>query len=896
MAVIRRKNGVPVLNKLKASGVPITSLGQKFVNLDLEFLQFEISTTQGGSLDLWSNWLGNPGPGADVSWGDGSFETVNANNGLGNDVLHSYASNGNYSIRYYSVNSGLQNAFKDATGQTLVREFITDITSWGWVLSFPKFFNRFRSDYVSVVSATDVMGNFQSLGAQGTALTYVGISAFPDDVWTAGPFAPSTLYNEDISGVRPYSLGTTASGKFYGAIAFNRNLGRWGENNLTRAITSWTFMFRDTVAFNNGGVGGVGVGLDSWNVTEVYSKGTNTSVATNKLIDSSATFISDGVAVGMQVYIIYQRGFTTVASVDSETQLTLNADLFTSSPVNYLVRKPKATNRFQQMFFGNYAFNQYIGSWDITGETYLGFFMDQKVGFGPFNQDISSWDVTSITDMIAAFRNSNFNFGQPIGQANTLAQAWNDRVWQVKSWIAAFSGTDFNSDTSGWSFGKLGSSGTNTTQTDFRLIDSTATFLTDGVDTDDWVTNMDTGKQSKINSVNSETQLTLATNVFVDAGAGENYEIFRATDIRGNMTAVEYDTGLWDTRSIQVIGALANSDPNRTQWDLSGWVTRNINDWSSMFAVNSTWDFEFRNWERGAIGDVNYSTMKCVKTLLSAFNSATSFQNKGCENWDTRNVTDVRNLCFNGVYQQSVGEWDIRSLTTAAEAKIGGNGPLRIKAQVYLQWPFQTPGPLNGVNATRLVSFSNNFNANFSLSETESTVASGTTTGVGATYLDKVIDTSATFVTNGVAIGDTVNNTTTGQHAYVRSVDSETQLTVTQEYFGTIGDSYTVVTGYDGQETYHGYLKLIAPTPSTNRTTGTTTSTTTNKLVDSGASFLTTVGVGDLVKNTTDGTYSMVNSVDSDTELTLANDIFTSGESYSVDGGFGWVISGSTFS
>jgi len=184
----------------------------------------------------------------------------------------------------------------------------------------------------------------------------------------------------------------------------------------------------------------------------------------------------------------------------------------------------------------------------------------------------------------------------------------------------------------------------------------------------------------------------------------------------------------------------------------------------------------------------------------------------------------------------------------------------------------------------------------FSLSATESTVASGTTTGVGTTTTDKVIDSSATFVTSGVAVGDTVNNTTTGKYAYVTSVDSETQLSVTQEYFGTSGDSYTVVTGYDGQEAYHGFRKLVAPTPNTNRTTGTTTSTTTNKLVDSSATFLTNVQEGDLVKNTTDGTYSYVDSVDSDTELTLGNDIFVSGESYSVDGGFGWAITGTVFS
>ena len=890
MAIAKRKNGVPLLNKVKASGAPITSLGQKFLDLDFEFMQFEISTVQAGDLSFHSGWLGLAEPCAEVSWGDGTFEVVSAAPTVNNEV-HTYASDGNYSVRYYSISSGLQNGFRDVTGQTSRGSFITDITSWGWVLGEPKFINRIGSNFFSTVSATDVMGNFQFLGAKGTALTYVGISAFPDDVWSAGSFSDSTLYNEDISSVRPYSLGTSMQVKFRNALAFNRDLSRWGENNLTRAVTTFDQCLRNTHAFNNGGVGGVGVGLDTWNVNQTYAKGSNTSVAANKLIDSSATFISDDVVAGMEVYIIYQREFTTIASVDSETELTLNADLFTTSPKNYLVRNSGSRYPLRQFCYTARAFNQYIGSWDITGMNNLGFSFDMTNG--PFNQDLSNWDIVNVTDMTAAFRNTDFNFGSPVGVANTSAQAWNDRTWQVKTWLAFLPGSDFNSDTSGWSFGKLKGSSTNTTQTDFKLINSSATFITDGVDNQDWVTNMDTGKQSSISSV-TQTELTLATNIFLEAGAGENYEIFRAVDARGGMHYVDYDVSVWDMRSVQFISSLSGqTDTSRTGWNLGAWSLRNNAGFSSLFYNPNTWDFELRGWERGAIGDADYSTIKCCTTLQNAFRNA---PNKPCENWDTRNVTDMRNLCFDGVYQQSVGEWDIRSLTTAAEAKIGGNGVIRIKAQVYLQWPFQTPGPLEGVNATRLVSRSNNTDANFSLTETESTVASGTTTAVGATTTDEVIDSTATFVTSGVAVGDTVNNTTTGQYAYVTSVDSETQLSVSQEYFGTSGDSYTVVTGYDGQEAYHGFRKLVAPTPNANRTTGTTTSTTTNKLVDSSATFLTDVVEGDLVKNTTDGTYSYVDSVDSDTELTLGNDIFVSGESYSVDGGFGWVITGTSFS
>lgn len=67
---------------------------------------------------------------------------------------------------------------------------------------------------------------------------------------------------------------------------------------------------------------------------------------------------------------------------------------------------------------------------------------------------------------------------------------------------------------------------------------------------------------------------------------------------------------------------------------------------------------------------------------------------------------------------------------------------------------------------------------------------------------------------------------------------------------------------------------------------GTTTSTSTRKLIQSGQNFETTVDVGDYVRNSTDETYAYVVSVDSDTQLTLSKDIIVSGETYQISDGF----------
>lgn len=82
-----------------------------------------------------------------------------------------------------------------------------------------------------------------------------------------------------------------------------------------------------------------------------------------------------------------------------------------------------------------------------------------------------------------------------------------------------------------------------------------------------------------------------------------------------------------------------------------------------------------------------------------------------------------------------------------------------------------------------------------------SLVSSGTATGGSDTTL---IDTGATFVTDGVAVGDVVLNDTQGIHGVITSVDSETQVTVFQMVDGisadisnASGDSYRIATSID---------------------------------------------------------------------------------------------------
>ena len=67
------------------------------------------------------------------------------------------------------------------------------------------------------------------------------------------------------------------------------------------------------------------------------SSGTNTTATASKLINSAANFITNPVYPGDVVYNDTASTAATVVSVDSATQLTLNANIFTTTAQAYTI-------------------------------------------------------------------------------------------------------------------------------------------------------------------------------------------------------------------------------------------------------------------------------------------------------------------------------------------------------------------------------------------------------------------------------------------------------------------------------------------------------------------------------------------------------------------------------
>ena len=131
------------------------------------------------------------------------------------------------------------------------------------------------------------------------------------------------------------------------------------------------------------------------------SEGTTTTVTADKLIDSAATFTTDGVAVGDRARVENVNGvsYALVTSVDSQTQLTLDANIVVSTTEVYIIETPAFLEE------GNYYIVSVDGATDLNGIT------DWKVG---------DWVVASSTNEWQKIDNSSVLDGEGTGQTIPL--------------------------------------------------------------------------------------------------------------------------------------------------------------------------------------------------------------------------------------------------------------------------------------------------------------------------------------------------------------------------------------------------------------------------------------------------------------------------------------------
>ena len=298
------------------------------------------------------------------------------------------------------------------------------------------------------------------------------------------------------------------------------------------------------------------------------------------------------------------------------------------------------------------------------------------------------------------------------------------------------------------------------------------------------------------------------------------------------------NVGLWNTSNITSIGLMFNRCTNFNAdiggWDMSSLVGAGLKD---AFFNCQKFNADLSSWSTGVLTNMESAFENCflfnsdllgfdvsgVSNMLKTFEDATIF-NGDISNWDVSNVSNFNNFLYKAkAFNQDIGGWSIRT---------SGN-----------------------VSMTNMLRTTTVFNQD-----------------IGGWDVSKVTSFSLFLFQNNVFDQDLsswqpISCTTAFQYSGAVSVYWEDILTAWNLL--PLVDLAPIISEfnkclYDPQNVESGNVSSIVPF----------------KLVDLSKSFLGVVNVGDIVRNTTthsneayEWKYAKVDSVDSNTELTLSHDI-----------------------
>jgi surface protein len=183
-------------------------------------------------------------------------------------------------------------------------------------------------------------------------------------------FYGPTNFNQPIGNWPLSASNINMEAMFIFTQAFNQDIGSWDMSRVTDIRN----MFRGAIAFNNSGSDSI----NNWNISNITS--------TSRMF-STATVFNRNV------------GSWSVSNITDFSEMFYGATNFNNgnSPdiSNWIIRTASAVN-MNSMFEGARAFNQPIGSWDVSKVTSMAsMFRDADA----FNQDIGTWNLSSCTNL-----------------------------------------------------------------------------------------------------------------------------------------------------------------------------------------------------------------------------------------------------------------------------------------------------------------------------------------------------------------------------------------------------------------------------------------------------------------------------------------------------------------
>lgn len=579
----------------------------------------------------------------DVGWGDGSYDLDSSATGSAS-ITHTYASGGVYNVRLIGDFNWRMYPYGaiDDDGRKVI-----DVMRFGALVPWTanEYFLAFAP--VTTLSAPDIPVSGQ-IGGVGVFQGCETLVSGPEN-WTGIDrgasqnlircFQVCRQFNGDISGwVIPNLVGLQYT--FNNANNFNRPLGSWDVTG----VTSFQATFLSATQFNDGHTpgtsgGGVGLGIDTWNVTNsgTFNQMFQACVNFNTYIGSwrpgsntgTQTF---GLKNGFASCLVFNQDIGDWC--DGGSRVTLLQNSFTDCHVfnNGGVGSGVGTGLDKWNTTGNtslygtfaraYAFNQYINSWDVGAVTEFNqCFLDAFA----FNQDLSSWRPAQTASMFQMFEDATaFNNGGVGSGVGTGMDTWTTGT--ITSMGAMFKGaTSFNQYIGSWDM---------TAVTSISNMFQGATSFTGG-------------------GVGNWTFSVLSTCAYFSRESAFN-------------TSID-----WDMRTVGDLADLFYSTPNFNGGLAAGVSGNNVliqtptgGTWSGGFLFGDCPSFNQDVSTQGVYWD-----MSLCNNFGSMFRTCTSF-NQNIGNWNTGNVVFMANMfqASGGAFNQDISGWSIASLTNANSA------------------------------------------------------------------------------------------------------------------------------------------------------------------------------------------------------------------------------------
>ena len=328
---------------------------------------------------------------------------------------------------------------------------------------------------------------------------------------------------------------------------------------------------------------------------------------------------------------------STVASMNSmfEGAIAFNQDIGTWNV--------SSVTNMNSVFNGATSFNQNIGNWDVGNVILM---INTFLGAADFNQDIGMWNVGAVTNMNQMFMDATA-FDQDIGMWNVGAVTDMNNMFR--------DATAFNQDISSWNVGAV---------TDMNNMFRDATAFDQDISS--WnvgaVTNMNnmfmdaTAFDQDIGMWNVGA-VTDMNNMFRDATAFDqdisSWNVSSVTNMFGmfrDATAFNQDISSWNVSSVISMTNMFN-DATAFDQDISSWNVSSVTKMNSMFSGATVFNQDIGGWDVSSVTDMN-----------QMFSVATAFD-QDIGGWNVSSVTDMRFMFDGATFDQDISTWNVSSVT-----------------------------------------------------------------------------------------------------------------------------------------------------------------------------------------------------------------------------------------